>query len=42
MFEPLAATVAAFLAVMAAAWICPLSAYTATVAGIIVLVPASR
>jgi uncharacterized membrane protein YjjP (DUF1212 family) len=38
-FEPLAATVAAFLAVITADLIGPLSAYTATVAGIIVLIP---
>jgi uncharacterized membrane protein YjjP (DUF1212 family) len=38
-FEPLAATVAAFLAVVAASIIGPLSGYTATVAGLIVLLP---
>jgi uncharacterized membrane protein YjjP (DUF1212 family) len=38
-FEPLAAAVAAFLAVLAAAFVGPLSGYTATVAGLIVLIP---
>jgi uncharacterized membrane protein YjjP (DUF1212 family) len=38
-FEPLAAALAAFLAVVAASLIGPLSGYTATVAGLIVLIP---
>jgi uncharacterized membrane protein YjjP (DUF1212 family) len=38
-FEPLAATVAAFVAVVAASVVGPLSGYTATVAGLIVLIP---
>ena len=38
-FEPLAAAVAAFLAVVAASMVGPLSGYTATVAGLIVLIP---
>jgi uncharacterized membrane protein YjjP (DUF1212 family) len=38
-FEPVAAAVAAFVAVIASSLIGPLSAYTATVAGIIVLIP---
>jgi len=38
-FEPLAAAVAAFVAVIAASLIGPLSGYTATVAGLIVLIP---
>jgi uncharacterized membrane protein YjjB (DUF3815 family) len=38
-FEPLAAALAAFLAVIAAHVVGPLSGYTATVAGLIVLIP---
>lgn len=38
-FEPLAATLAAALATMAATWFAPVSSYTATLAGLIVLIP---
>jgi uncharacterized membrane protein YjjP (DUF1212 family) len=38
-FEPVAAAMAAFLAGVAAAFVPPLSPYTATVAGLIVLIP---